>query len=261
MADGKILFFDIDGTLWNMYRSIPDSTRAAIKVAKQNGHKCFINSGRTRAFIQDKALLSLGFDGIVAGCGTYIEMEDKILKNLQLDNDLIISTITKLRERGVAVILEGDEHLYFDLEDFAGDPYGDMVIADVGNRHRQIKGTDVFKASKLSLNLRGHDAGDLLSDLRSDYEILFHGHDVYELVPKGYSKAVGIEEVCELIGADLADTYAFGDGRNDVEMLQKAAYGICMGSGTDEAKKAADYVTSEQYCDGIYHALKHYGLI
>ncbi|MCR5784931.1 MAG: Cof-type HAD-IIB family hydrolase [Eubacterium sp.] len=261
MADSKVIFFDIDGTLWNMYRSIPDSTRAAIKVLRQNGHKVFINSGRTRSFIQNKNLLSLGFDGIVAGCGTYIEMGEDIPKNLTIESGLLNDTIDALRSRGAAIILEGSEYLYFDLEEFAGDPYGDLVIADVGNRRKNITGNSDFSVNKLSINTRGNDMGTVIEDLSKDYEMLFHGHDVYEIVPKGYSKAVGIEEVCEIIGADIKDTFAFGDGRNDIEMLEKAGVGICMGSGTKEAKEAADYVTSEQYKDGIYHALRHFDLI
>ena len=59
------VFFDIDGTLWNYDKYIPDSTRVAIKKLRENGHLAFICSGRARAFIQDKDLLSLGFDCII----------------------------------------------------------------------------------------------------------------------------------------------------------------------------------------------------
>ena len=51
-----ILFFDIDGTLWDYKNYIPDSTKLAIKKAQENGHHCFINTGRARAFVHDKDL-------------------------------------------------------------------------------------------------------------------------------------------------------------------------------------------------------------
>ena len=69
----KIVFFDIDGTLWDFHMRIPESTREAIKRLRGAGNLAFINSGRTRAFINSEKLLSLGFDGIVSGCGTMIE--------------------------------------------------------------------------------------------------------------------------------------------------------------------------------------------
>ena len=75
----KLLFFDVDGTIWDYNNYIPESTVEAIARAKQNGHLCFINSGRSRAFIREKNLLDVGFDGIVSGGGTMIEYEGKVI--------------------------------------------------------------------------------------------------------------------------------------------------------------------------------------
>lgn len=69
----KAIFFDIDGTLWDEKFQIPESTKKAFEMLKNNGHLTFICSGRTLSYIQDERLLALGFDGIVAGCGTYVE--------------------------------------------------------------------------------------------------------------------------------------------------------------------------------------------
>ena len=82
-----------------------------------------------------------------------------------------------------------------------------------------------------------------------------------EGVPKGYSKATVIQAVCEKLGIDREDTYAFGDSVNDLDMLKYAAYGIAMGNGTPEAKAAADYVTDDLLEDGIYNACAHFALI
>ena len=65
----KLLFFDIDGTLWDFHNVIPVSTVRAVHQARANGHLAFINSGRSRAFINSQELLGIGFDGIVSGCG------------------------------------------------------------------------------------------------------------------------------------------------------------------------------------------------
>ena len=75
----KIIFFDIDGTIWDNRMNIPESTVWTIKKLKEKGYKTFICSGRGRANIRSPKLLSLGFDGIIAACGNHIEMDGKVL--------------------------------------------------------------------------------------------------------------------------------------------------------------------------------------
>ena len=52
---------------------------------------------------------------------------------------------------------------------------------------------------------------------------------------------------------------AFGDGINDLEMLQAAGVGVAMGQGREEIKAIADYVTDSVDRDGIVTALQAFG--
>lgn len=79
MGDRKIVFFDIDNTLWDYSLAIPESTRRAISELRRNGHLAFINSGRSRGYIRDENLFSLGFDGVVSSCGEMIECTPECL--------------------------------------------------------------------------------------------------------------------------------------------------------------------------------------
>ena len=54
---------------------------------------------------------------------------------------------------------------------------------------------------------------------------------------------------------------AIGDGGNDIAMLEHAGVGVVMGNASDEVKAVADYVTDSVDEDGVYNALKHFGLI
>lgn len=54
---------------------------------------------------------------------------------------------------------------------------------------------------------------------------------------------------------------AFGDGGNDTDMLEFVGTGIAMGNAADAAKAAADYITDDVEHDGIFNALKHFGVI
>lgn len=54
---------------------------------------------------------------------------------------------------------------------------------------------------------------------------------------------------------------AFGDGGNDAAMLTYCGIGVALGGASDEAKAAADYVTSDVDDDGIWNALRHFEVI
>lgn len=82
----SIIFFDIDGTLLSETTHIvPESTKLALKKAKDNGHLLFINTGRASSNI-DNYIKDFEFDGYVCGCGTYIEFKNKELFSKTLDN-------------------------------------------------------------------------------------------------------------------------------------------------------------------------------
>ena len=78
---------------------------------------------------------------------------------------------------------------------------------------------------------------------------------------KGSDKGIAIKEVLRKLQIELNDSYAFGDGANDVSMLKAVGHGICMGNGLESTKEVSEYVTTAIDNDGVYNALVHYGFI
>ena len=60
---------------------------------------------------------------------------------------------------------------------------------------------------------------ELEKSLSSRFRIIYRRRGLLEIVPKGYSKASGIEEICRVLSIAREDTYAFGDSTNDLDML------------------------------------------
>ena len=230
----KAIFFDIDGTIWDRKQWIPDSAREAFRRMKQQGHYLFICSGRTRVFIPDELLMPLGFEGVLAGCGTYGEFQKEVkfyhripLKEIQRVNEI-------LRELGAAYILEGRHLLYLDEERFS----------EKSSFSREIKkalGQNVVRVTGNEENLE-------VSKFCVNYM-------------DGFNKATGIQEICRMLNIAPEETYSFGDSTNDLDMLKYTAHSVAMGDGMQEAKNAAEYVTAPLAEDGIYQACRHYGLI
>ena len=65
----------------------------------------------------------------------------------------------------------------------------------------------------------------------------------------------------EKLGIDFSEIMFFGDGDNDIELMEAAKIGVSMGNGTENLKKVSDYVTDHIEEDGIYNALTKFGLI
>ena len=74
-------------------------------------------------------------------------------------------------------------------------------------------------------------------------------------------QAIAYAELLKYLGASLEDTFAFGDAKVDIPMLEYCNVGVAVNSGGDEIKAMADYVTDDVDKDGIYKAFVHFGLI
>ena len=53
---------------------------------------------------------------------------------------------------------------------------------------------------------------------------------------------------------------AFGDGYNDLSMLQLAGMGVAMANAAPEVRAQADYITLSNEEDGVAAALLHFGM-
>lgn len=263
-----VVFFDIDNTLWDSERRIPDSAKQALKDLRANGHKAFINTGRARSFVQDPLLLALPLDGLVCGCGTHIEIgnpeqETKPVYEKLLPFELVKRVIRILNEQHMPVIFEGAEYHWMNPDDFMHDRYIERVWKELGERARYPEDiTEGDRINKFSAVVTPEaDMNAVHAALDSDFEFLFHNERIFEAIPAGSGKAHGIRKLCELTGIPHDRTYAIGDSVNDLDMLSGVKHGICMGNGTEEAKAVSEYVTTDIHDNGIKNALLHYGLI
>lgn len=258
----KIIFFDIDGTLYDGKIGIPQSTKDAITILRERGHIPVICTGRTKAMIFED-VRSLKFDGIIAGCGTYIEFQGNVLFQADLPAKLVAETVKMLQKHRFVPIPEGCDAIYFNESDVADEhlAYLRQLKDKLPCRIEPID-FDKMKAAKISAwYQKDSDYNGLYSQLKEHYTFIDHKSKTLELVPKGYSKATGIDYLINKLGISREDTYAFGDSTNDLDMLLFVKYGIAMGNSYPEVLEQTKYKTTSITEDGIYQGLKVFGLI
>lgn len=259
----KAVFFDIDGTLWNKHCQITTSTIEAIRKLRENGHLAFLCSGRSRSNIRNRELMEIGFDGVIAACGTHIDFHKETVFEVLLTERQTEHILNTAKKHNIPLILEGPKYVYACAEEFLADPFVVYLRKELGEDVKEFPANPrEIVANKFSAETNGADLEKFAEDLGSEFDMIVHeGGEIFEVIPKGYSKATGIQKVCELFGIAQEDTYAFGDSANDVEMLKFVAHGVAMGSGDKIAMEAADFITTGVEDDGIENGLKHYGLI
>ena len=103
------------------------------------------------------------------------------------------------------------------------------------------------------------DLGDRFSVVRYSFGSM--GDRCGEVTDSRYTKATGMAEILRRFDAPRSATIAFGDGDNDLEMMDFAEYGVAMGNATPALIAAADTVTDDINSDGLYNAFKKLGLI
>lgn len=259
----KLVFFDIDGTLLPFRKSVPEDTQRALALLMENGHIPVVCSGRTQAGIRlVKPIMELNFPGKVLAAGGEIEYQGEVVWRHVIDEKTLDWSTDLLDRAGCGQCLEGPNHLYIprhcydEIYSAWSDFLGTGEVFRSYEPHTQpIQKLLAFHSERL----RGTE---MEAELSQYYQLLYYDFGgVVELVPRVTNKATGIQRFLDLLGMSIEDTYAFGDGPNDLEMLRYVRYGVAMGNAQKEVLEIAPYRTAGCEEGGIYLALKRFGLI
>lgn len=82
--------------------------------------------------------------------------------------------------------------------------------------------------------------------------------DFADVYPDAAGKAQAMRALNERLGISAGECMAFGDGENDISLIEAAGIGVAMGNASERVKSRADYVTSGVDEGGIAGALRHF---
>lgn len=260
----KAIFFDVDGTLIEGtnpdFRYMREPVKCAIRKLQAAGHYVFIASGRSYAFLDEK-IRDFGFDGYVLLNGAVIYFHDKIIYRDPLDKALVQKICATSKAHNMEYTLQSDEKAYVHC-DFK---YILDRLALYGIFAKQLcldfdeDSIDVYKMEIDSpYNADKKYILDILPDSMTYVEELNSVHCHIEVYAKRNSKATGILHVLDLLNIDVKDSYAFGDGDNDIEMLSTVGLSMAMGNATPKAKAAAKIILPTILEDGVAYGIEKY---
>ena len=259
----KIVFFDIDDTL---YRKYTDTLRPSVKIAVEalrgKGILTALATGRSLATIPDKVKHmagETGMDALVTINGQFALLNGKVVREIPMDVGQMSRACSFLDGLGM---------------DYAFVGGGGIAVSSLSGRvcralnriaDNFFEERDYFLRNPVYQMLVFADCwemADLSAFLHQEELKTVRWHEeAVDLLPAGMSKTDGIRSVVEALGWGMADVMAFGDGLNDVEMLSEVGFGVAMGNGEQAAKEAAKYVCPGVDEDGVLRGLQDLGVI
>ena len=253
----KILFFDVDGTITSEIDGlIPESTKVAIKQLIQNGYHVVAATGRPLSMCGEIA--ELGIETFITANGAYVKHQNQCIHKIVVPETIVqdIINFSSMHQHPLAFYSES------------------YKIGEVRNEKFLEVLNDLFKLEEFPPTIDRDLEETYLLCLFVDEENLqpyiekfphlefqrWHPMVVNALTEE-VSKSVAIEKVLTYFGYTKEQTVAFGDGENDIDMLEFVDLSIVMGNAKDHIKQLADYVTDKSSEDGIAKALKQFRFI
>ena len=262
--DKKILFFDVDGTIVTADHIIPESAREALHAAQKAGHTLIVNTGRPYRHIESQ-ILALGFDGYVCSVGGHIVYNGKSLVHHTIPHEEAVKIRDVGYECGMYMLFESETGVWMDEAVSAESKYL-MIdyswLVKIGVPSYQNTYRDDFTFDKFVCWPSPNGDPERFEAAFSDtLDFIHREHGMMEVVGKGLTKAGGMRTMMQMLGFAKEDSFAFGDGANDLPMLREAGTSVLMGNAPAYLHKEADYLTAPITEDGLAKALKHFNLI
>lgn len=256
----KALFLDVDGTLISFKtHRVPDSTRDALRRARERGVRLFIATGRPAG---DLELLSdIPYDGVAALNGADCVMRDgEVVVRHPIPRAEFERALRLSDELDFPLALELNSGVFVNRVTPEVERLAHLVAHPVPER-ADLR--ELFERSEccqlcfyLDRDLERRVMAELPSLTANRWHPIFSDINL-----RGVDKATGLAAFAARLGFGRDRTMAFGDGGNDVPMLRAAGVGVAMGNACAEALEAADYVTADIDDEGLKKALEHFGVI
>ena len=256
----KAVFFDIDGTLLShKTNSVPASAVRALETLREKGILTFIATGRHLPELKKlHALDGLHFDGAVSLNGQYCCNDEGVIYHCPIDSRDIATLLDFLKENPYPCILVEEDQMYINFHNARVEKVQSMIHSEMPPIGDLSRGYD-HPIYQIILYMNDRER----TFLPPMPGIKFTSWNMggADGIPANGGKSTGIARVLEHYGIEKSETMAFGDGENDVDMFSAVGTAIAMGNACRSAKEAAHYITDKVDEDGIWNALKHFGIL
>lgn len=255
----KIIFFDIDGTLIDIQKKrISEKTLKTLIQLKERNIILCLSTGRSPITVPRfegwEADVFLTFNGsycynrqqIIYKTPIPAKDAQLIVRNAaSINRPVSVATSKKLAANG----RDKDLVDYFALA---------KLEVDVSEKFDEI--IEKEEVYQIMCGGRESEYEALLRDVKNA-KITAWWDRAVDIIPVNGGKGIGVEKVLAHYHLQKSEALAFGDGNNDIDMIQAVGVGVAMANASDSLKAVADDICGHVADDGIYHYCAENGLI
>lgn len=273
----KVIIMDVDGTLLNSQKKLTPKTKEALIKAQRNGAKVILASGRPTTGLMDlgKELEMDKHNGLFVSFNGSKVLDCETM-NVLFDEPMTVeqgkAVLEHMKKFNVRPMIDKGEYMYVnDVYDCdiksKGQTINIIKYESRGGKFLLCEHNDLsaFVDYKLNKILTAGDDDylqanykEMMEPFKDTLHCVFTAPFYFEFTAKGIDKAKALDTVLKPMGYIQEEMIAFGDGHNDISMVEYAGTGVAMSNAVQELKDISQYITLSNDEDGIAEALYKY---
>lgn len=270
MKQIKLIAFDLDGTVLDSLKRLSGRNRAALKACAEKGIVLVPATGRAAAGISPAIRDIPGVRyGITTNGGTITDLKtgeildrqtisgEKALRLMKVISRYHAMYDPYINGRGIT-----QPEFYDHMDEFGLTPViQEMVRATrdvVPNIQDYVKqmGAEVEKINIYLADLKDREPLQRELEQEEGLSITSSLYNNLEVNDAKATKGQALKRLADYLNIPMEAVMAFGDGGNDLSMIQAAGTGVAMANGLEAVKAAADYITLDNDQDGVADAIE-----
>lgn len=251
----RLLITDLDNTLLRSDKSISPYTAEMFARCRERGILTAFATNRSERAMT-RMIETLRPDAIISNGGSTVRVGGEVIWESLLtaqDTETILTTIRRLTGNAGLITVESPDGYYCnfiprDEDRRAASTYTDFVGF-------------CKPAYKITAELKDHSwAHEIQTACPSCSFVRFTGEDWHRFGPRSAGKATALRVLATHLSLTMEDITAFGDDRNDLDMLEIAGTAVAVANAIDEVKDVADFVTESCDEDGVAKYMENHFL-
>lgn len=271
----KLIAFDLDGTFLDSKKNIHPDNIKALEAAAEKGVVIVPATGRIVGGVpqQIRELPFIRYYVTVNGAFVYDAVEDKAVARAEIPLEDALSLLRYEDSLGISYdcYQDGWGYMSADMYDRAGEYVTDPGILKLVltlrtkvpelKEYLRQKGESVQKLQLYFTDMQERarqfeTLPGMFPDMAFTTSVPFN----IEINSSAATKGQGLAALCKLLDIKAEEVLAFGDDRNDADMIRFAGVGVAMENAIEELRAAADWVTASNAEAGVARGIERFVL-